>query len=139
MEEEGRSSSWLAPGEWEVPIGWEEATRGPTEDPGRPVWFGGLLQEAERRLGSISTSEAKYNLNSDRKTQPWKILYACNDDELFIVRVDREENKRKFNLDLNKIITCNKTFGKKFLEKFNNEFFSGAYVLSFIYSITSPN
>ena len=82
----------MASGEWEVPIGGEEANRRPTEDSRGPVWFGGLLQKAERRLGSISTSEVKFNLNSDRKSQPWKILYACSDDELFIVRVDKEES-----------------------------------------------
>ena len=73
-----------------------------------------------------------------KKRQPWEILYACDDDELLYVRVDKEENKRKFNLDLNKIITCIITFGVKFLEKFNNKF-TDVFILSFIYSITSPN
>jgi hypothetical protein len=104
MEEEGRSSSWLAAGEWEVPIGREEATRRPTQDPWGSVRSGGLIQTAERRLGSIAISEVKFNFDSDRKTQHWKILYACNDDELLNVRVHIEENMGKFNWDFNKII-----------------------------------
>jgi len=145
MEEEGRISSWLAPGEWEVPIGWEEATRGPTEDPWGPVRSGGLLQTAECRLGSVPTSEVKFSFDSNRKTQPWKILYACNDDELLNVRVHIDENTRKFNLDLNKIInlnkiiTCNITFGENILEKLTMNFSLVFIFLFFIYKITSPN
>jgi hypothetical protein len=104
VEGEGWSSSWLAYRVWEVPIIREKATRGPTEDPWGPVRSGGLLQTAERRLGFIPTIEVKFNFDSDRKTQPWKILYACNDNELINVRVHIEENTRKFNLCLNKII-----------------------------------
>jgi hypothetical protein len=117
MEEEGRGSSWLVTGEWKVPSEREKATRGPTEDPWGPVRSAGLIQKAERRLGSVPTSDVKFTFNSDRKTQTWKFLYACNDDELLNVCVHIEENTRTFNLSINKIITCNIYFGEKFLEK----------------------
>jgi hypothetical protein len=133
MEEEGRGSSWLVTGEWEVPSGREEATRGPTEDPWGPVRSGGLLQTAERRLGSVPTSDVIFNFNSDRKTQTWKILYACNDDKLLNVCVHIEENTRTFNLLINKIITCNVHFGEKFVEKCKiNFYWCVCFYISFI-------
>jgi hypothetical protein len=102
----------LAYREWEVPSGREEATGGPTEDSGGPVRSGGLLQTVERRLGSAPTSEVKFNFNSDRKKQKWKILHAFNNDELHDVRVDIEQNTRKF---------------------IPNKFFTAVYVLYFIF------
>jgi len=97
-----------------------------------------LLQTVERRLGSVPASDVIFNFNSDRKTQTWKILYACNDDKLLNVCVNIEENTRTFNLLINKIITCNVHFGEKFLEKCKINFLLVFMFLYFIYSTTSP-
>ena len=70
--------------------------------------------------------------------QTWKILYACNDDKLLNVCVHIEENTRKFNLLINKIIRCNIHFGEKFVEKCKINFLLVFMFLYFIYSITSP-
>jgi hypothetical protein len=66
------------------------------------VWRAPSDSWRSTRINSIS--EVKFNFESDRKTLTWKILYACNDDGLLNVRVHIEENSRKFNWDLNKII-----------------------------------